>query len=152
MKIFRIIRVRFHCTRTSTFTGLRDFTLPPRCNEMCTVLGCYTVQNGNSPLTFRDKLSGPIFKVPEVQEEFFLDCLTLKDGTRQLVPKRPYVITIIRCVRSRKNLLAMFCAKKDVYDCNNLCYWSVGITSDREYWLYLECLLKTRDMYKAVCL
>jgi len=50
-------------------------------NEICALLGSYAVLNGNSVLTLRDELSGPIFKVPAVYEEFFLDCLNFEYGT-----------------------------------------------------------------------
>jgi hypothetical protein len=44
---------------------LRDFRLPPEAEENCALLGYYAVSSGNCNFlpTFRDSLSGPIFKV-----------------------------------------------------------------------------------------
>jgi len=49
-------------------------------NEVCALLGSYTIQSGNYVPTLWDRQPiSPIFKGPEVQEDF----MTLKDGTNR---------------------------------------------------------------------
>jgi hypothetical protein len=52
-------------------------------DEICALLGYYASLSGSSVPTFRDNLSGPIFKGQEVQEEGFL--LGLSDDPKNAV-------------------------------------------------------------------
>jgi len=38
-----------------------------------------------------------------IKQEFFLDYLTLEDGTDRFSPKRPQESTIIRCIKSQNS-------------------------------------------------
>jgi hypothetical protein len=46
-------------------------------NDICALLGYYAAINDNSLSTFRDSLSGQIFKDQEMREEFLLGFLEL---------------------------------------------------------------------------
>jgi hypothetical protein len=55
-------------------------------DEICALLGYHAASIGNPLPTFRDNVSVPSSRVKESQEEklFFLDFLTLEDGTDTL--------------------------------------------------------------------
>jgi hypothetical protein len=75
----------------NTFVGFHSLSvisgLPRDADEICAILGCYTASNGNPLPTFRDNISVPSSTVKKSKESsflFFLDFLTLEDGTDTL--------------------------------------------------------------------
>jgi hypothetical protein len=67
-------------------------------DDICALLGYYAAQSCNSVTTFRDYLSGPTLKVQKLEERL----LYLLRWDRQVVLKRRYGITVLRCVLSLK--------------------------------------------------
>jgi hypothetical protein len=73
-----------------------------RCDvdEICALLGYYTALSGSSVPTFRDNLSDPSSRAKKAMKKaFFLDSLTLEEGTDRLSVKKYQ-----RCVISQKNV------------------------------------------------